>query len=126
MKYKTKSLIKSFKYAINGIIIGLKEEKNMKIHFLFVILVTTFGIVLKITKIEWIICIILYGLVISSELINTALEATVDLITDKYDEKAKIAKDTAAGAVLVLAIISAVIGVIIFFPKLIILICNII
>ena len=68
---------------------------------------------------EWIICIILFGLVISAEIMNTAIEATVDLVTRERHPLAGKAKDTAAGAVLVLAIVSAIIGAIIFVPKII-------
>lgn len=112
-----KKLLKSFKYAFDGICTGIKEEQNMKIHITIMILVIIFGIMLKISKMEWIICIILFGLVISMELINTAIENTVDLITKEKNEQAKIAKDVAAGAVLVSAITSAIIGLIIFVPK---------
>ena len=117
-----KKFLRSFKYALEGIFTGLKEEQNMKIHIAIMILVIIFGILLKISKIEWIICIALFGLVISMELINTAIENTVDLITKEKNEQAKIAKDVAAGAVLVSAIASAIIGLIIFVPK-VILIC---
>lgn len=120
MKMKDKKrLINSFKYAFEGIISALKTEKNMKIHVLIMILVIIFGIILKISKIEWIICIVLFGLVISLELINTAIENVVDLITQEINPKAKIAKDVAAGAVLVSAITSAIIGLMIFVPKII-------
>ena len=112
-----KKLIKSFKYAFEGIFTGIKEEHNMKIHISIMILVIVFGIMLKISKIEWIICIALFGLVISMELINTAIENTVDLITKENNQQAKIAKDVAAGAVLVSAIVSSVIGLMIFIPK---------
>lgn len=112
-----KKLLKSFKYAFDGIYTGIKEEQNMKIHITIMILVIIFGIMLKISKAEWIICIILFGLVISMELINTAIENTVDLITKEKNEQAKIAKDVAAGAVLVSAIASAIIGLIMFVPK---------
>ena len=81
------------------------------------ILVIILGIVLKISRIEWIICIILFGFVISLELVNTAIETTVDLITQEKNPKAKIAKDVSAGAVLIDAITSAIIGLIIFVPK---------
>lgn len=114
-----KKFLRSFKYALEGIFTGLKEEQNMKIHIAIMILVIIFGILLKISKIEWIICIALFGLVISMELINTAIENTVDLITKEKNEQAKIAKDVAAGAVLVSAIASAIIGLIIFVPKVI-------
>ena len=112
-----KKLLKSFKYAFDGIFTGIKEEQNMKIHIAIMILVIIFGIMLKISKMEWIICIILFGLVISMKLINTAIENTVDLVTKEKNEQAKIAKDVAAGAVLVSAIASAIIGLIIFVPK---------
>lgn len=114
-------IIKSFKYAIQGIKTGIKEEKNMKIHILIMILVMIAGIILKISKIEWLICIILFGFVISLELINTAIENTVDLITLEKNEKAKIIKDTSAGAVLTAAVTSAIIGLMIFIPKIMIL-----
>ncbi len=112
-----KKVLKSFKYAFDGIFTGIKEEQNMKIHITIMILVIIFGIMLKISKMEWIICIILFGLVISMELINTAIENTVDLVTKEKNEQAKIAKDVAAGAVLVSAIASAIIGLIMFVPK---------
>lgn len=112
-----KKLIKSFKYAFEGIFKGIKEEQNMKIHIAIMILVIIFGILFKISKIEWIICIALFGLVISMELVNTAIENTVDLITKEKNEQAKIAKDVAAGAVLVSTIAAATIGLMIFVPK---------
>ena len=114
-----KKFLRSFKYAFEGIVTGIKEEQNMKIHIAIMILVIIFGILLKISKVEWIICIALFGLVISMELINTAIENAVDLITKEKNEQAKIAKDVAAGAVLVSAIASAIIGLIIFVPKVI-------
>lgn len=112
-----KKLVKSFKYAFNGIKYTFMYEQNMDIHLIATILVIALGVFFKISIIEWLVCLILIGLVIASELINTSLEATVDLISPKYNEKAKIAKDTAAGAVLVLAIIAAICGMIIFIPK---------
>lgn len=119
MKNK-KRLINSFKYAFEGIVTAFKTEKNMKIHLILMILVIIFGIILKISQIEWVICIILFGFVISLELINTAIENTVDLITAEKNPRAKIAKDVSAGAVLIAAITSAIIGLIIFIPKVII------
>lgn len=114
-----KKLLKSFKYAFEGIYTGIKIEQNMKIHIAIMIIVIIFGIMLKINITEWIICIILFGLVISMELMNTAIENTVDLITKERNQQAKIAKDVAAGAVLVSAIVSAIVGLIIFIPKII-------
>ena len=115
-------IINSFKYAFQGIVSSFKAERNMKIHILMMILVIIAGFIFKITKIEWIICISLFGLVISSELFNTAIETIVDIVMPEKNEKAKLAKDVSAGAVLVLAIASAIIGSMIFWPY----ICKII
>lgn len=117
LKVKTKKLVNSFKYAGEGIISSLKTERNMKIHFFIMILVIIAGFVLNISTFEWIICIILFGLVIGSELFNTAIEETVDLAMPYRNDKAKLAKDISASAVLVIAISSAIIGTIIFLPK---------
>lgn len=110
-------LIKSFEYAFSGVIAGIKTERNMMIHYSALGLVVVFGITLKISVTEWCICLILCALVISMELVNTAVEAVVDLVTHDKKRRAKIAKDTAAGAVLIAAITAAVIGGIIFIPK---------
>ena len=81
------------------------------------ILVIIFGIFLKINVTEWCICIILFGFVISLELVNTAIETVVDIAMPEKNEKAKKAKDISASAVLISAICSAIIGLIIFIPK---------
>lgn len=117
MRAKTKKLINSFKYAISGIISSFKTERNMKIHILIMILVIIAGIILKVSALDWIILVIMFALVISAELFNTVIETVVDMITMEKNEKAKIAKDIAAGAVLVLAIGSIIVGLIIFIPK---------
>ncbi|MBE6155036.1 MAG: diacylglycerol kinase family protein [Firmicutes bacterium] len=110
-------IINSFKYAIEGIISSFKSERNMKIHLLFLMLVVICGFILNISILEWIICIILFGLVIASELFNTAIETVVDLVMPDKNKKAKLAKDISAGAVLIIAISAAIIGLIIFVPK---------
>lgn len=118
MPGKKETLLMSFAHALDGIIAGLKAERNMLIHFAVMSLVIVFGAILHISTAEWIVCILLFALVMAMELINTAIEAAVDLSTrGAYDPKAKLAKDTAAGAVLVAAIGAAVIGCIIFLPK---------
>ena len=119
IKTKTKRLINSFKYAFEGIATSFKTEQNMKIHIIMAIIVVILGILFKITKIEWIACIFSIVIVIASELFNTAIETIVDMITEEKNEKAKIAKDVSAGAVLITAIGAAIIGIIIFFPKII-------
>lgn len=119
LKVKTKKLINSFKYAIQGILISFKKERNMKIHFFIMISVILLGFLVHLSKLEWIICIILFGIVIGGEMFNTAIETTVDIAMPYKNQKAKIAKDISAGAVLILSITSAVIGLMIFIPKII-------
>ena len=110
-------LIFSFKYASEGIITTIKEERNMFIHFLIAIIVVITGVYVRLSLNEWFICLLLFALVFSLELINTAIENTVDLVTTKKNKKAKLAKDAAAGAVLIAAIFASIIGIIIFLPK---------
>lgn len=119
VEIETKRLVNSFKYAGTGILTAFKEEKNMKIHFLTMFIVIILGFIFKIELVEWVICIVLFGGVIGAEMFNTAIETVVDMVTPYKNEKAKIAKDVAAGGVLVWAIISAIIGAIIFIPKII-------
>lgn len=114
-------LVLSFAYAFRGIFDGIKNERNMMIHYSAVVLVVVFGITLKLTVTEWGICLVLCGMVIALEQVNTAIEAVVDLVTEEHKELARLAKDTAAGAVLVAAITAAIVGGLIFFPKLMVL-----
>ena len=111
------NIIEAFNAAIQGIIYTFKYERNMKIHIFIMILVIIAGIILKINKSEWIICIILFAIVIGSELFNTSIETIVDMVMPEKNEKAKIAKDVSAGAVLVVAIGAAIIGLVIFVPR---------
>lgn len=115
-KAKKNPLYESFGYAFEGIWTGIKKERNMKIHCLAVIIVTLMGTLLQIRPYEWCICLLLFAVVMSLELVNTAIEAVVDLVTEEKKPLAKIAKDTAAGAVLIAAIVSVIIGCIIFIP----------
>ena len=115
-----KRLKHSFQYAFQGIIQSYKGEQNLKIHTFIAILVIVFGFFLKISYIEWLVCLILIGLVLMAEFINTAIEYVVDLASPSVQPLAKAAKDTAAAGVLMMAIISALIGLIIFVPKLIV------
>ena len=111
--------INSFKYPISGLRYAYKNEQNLEVDIGIAVLVVILGFLFKISVSEWAILTITVGLVISFELINTALEAVVDLITDKYHPLAKVAKDTSAAAVLILAIVSIIEGLIIFLPKII-------
>lgn len=114
-----KRLKKSFGYAFKGIDDVVSNEPNMKIHVSVAILVVIMAFLLKISMIEWIILVLLIGLVLAAEVINTTIENLVDMYTKDYNERAKVVKDTAAGTVLILAITSAIIGLMIFVPKII-------
>lgn len=117
-KNRKNPLYESFGYAFEGIWTGIRKERNMKIHCLAIICVTLAGTLLHITATEWCICLLLFALVAALELVNTAVEAVVDLVTEEKKPLAKIAKDTAAGSVLFAAIVSVIIGCIIFLPYL--------
>lgn len=113
-----KRFFHSFKFAFEGIKYTLKNEQNMGIHFVIAFFVVIFGIIFKLTLIEWLFIIVAIGLVLAAELINSAFEATVDFISLERHPLAKIAKDTASGAVFILALIAAIIGMFIYIPHL--------
>ncbi|WP_405275179.1 diacylglycerol kinase family protein [Methanobrevibacter sp.] len=113
------SIIKSFKDAVNGIINTVSTERNLKIQVIIMMCVISAGLIVGLSNIEWIICIMLFDLVISAELFNTSIEKTLDYIDSDYSEEIRFIKDASAGAVLSIAIASAVIGLIIFIPKLV-------
>lgn len=112
-------LYKSFGYAFEGIFAGIRGERNMKIHCFAAMCVIVAGVLFHISVTEWCICLVLFGLILSLELVNTAIEAVVDLVTEDKKPLAKLAKDTAAGAVLIAAVMAAMAGLLIFVPKLV-------
>jgi len=114
---QNKTVLDSFKNAFNGIKSAYATEYHMVIHCYVAVAVIICAAIFQISYIEWLICFILIGAVLALELINTAIEAVVNMITTEENFHAKVAKDTAAGAVLVMSIVSAVIGLIIFVPK---------
>ncbi len=111
-----RKLIQSFGYAFHGIFSSMKEQ-NMRIHILSAFIVVTAGLLTGLSYSEWLIIIITISLVIGAEMINTAIENVVDLATPDIHPLAKQAKDIAAGAVLVFALTSVIIGLLIFLPK---------
>lgn len=119
LKLDKKRLTNSFKYAFEGILQAYVGEQNLKIHTVIAILVIIFGFILKISYTEWLVCLVLIGLVLMAEFFNTSIEYLVDLTSPEIHPLAKATKDTASAGVLMMAIISAIIGLIIFVPKLI-------
>ena len=112
-----KKRIQSFGYAGRGICEVVKSEANMKIHIVITILVIIGGVVFAISLIEWMFCLLCVGLVVGAEMMNTAIENVVDLASPEQHPLAGKAKDIAAGAVLICAIVSVIIGLLIFIPK---------
>lgn len=116
-KYSLKRLFNSFGYAIKGIFTVYKTEQNILIHTIAAILVIVLGIYFKVSVLEMIILILVIGLVIAFEIINTAIEYTIDMTMPNIHPMAKMAKDASSGAVLIISITASVIGVMIFLPK---------
>ena len=116
-KHEKKTVKGTLKNALEGIGYAYNSEINLRLHVLAAVVVLVVGLILRISLMDWIICIGLIGLVIAFELINTVVEVIVDLVQPNYDPLAKIAKDASSGAVLVVAITSAIIGLIILLPK---------
>lgn len=109
-----KSLMKSFGYAFSGIFEALRYERNMRIHFVCMIYMYSFLFVydfFEITRTQLAVIFLANMAVVAAELINTAVERTVDLASEEYTENGKVAKDTAAGAVLVCAIFAVATGI---------------
>ena len=118
MGEKNRSFFSGFRHALDGIKEGFKSERSMRIHFVAAAAVIILGFALRISAGEWIACVSLIGLVISAELLNTALEHVVDICSPELNPRAKRVKDTAAAAVLVVSLAAAAAGLIIFLPKL--------
>ena len=111
--------VKSFKYSLDGLIYAYKYEQSMLIHVIATILVIIVNIVLQISPTEWLITFLAIGMVLAAELINTAIEAVVDLVTLEIHPLAKIAKDCGSAATFVLALMAAVIGFVIYVPHIV-------
>jgi len=114
---KNKRIQDSFKNAVSGVMQAVRTERNMKIHMAATVCVLLLSLYYRITKTEFLIICLTITLVIACELINTALEVLVDIIVDVYHPKAKKIKDVAAGAVFMSAMMSLVVGYVIFFDR---------
>lgn len=114
LRHSTK---KSFKYAFNGAKTAFHREPNLRIHLFFAIFALIFGFLLEISPTEWVLLLFTIFFVIMLELINTVLEALVNVVSPNFHPEAKVAKDVSASAVLFAAIISVIVGLVIFGPK---------
>ncbi len=113
------SLIRSFKFAFDGIFSEFKKGRNFRIQIFLGATAVVLGVILKITPPEWFSLILVIASVLILELVNTAIESMVDMISPEIQEKARIAKDVSAGAVLVASIAAAIVGAFLFIPKII-------
>lgn len=108
----------SLKHAFDGVIYTFRTQPNFQVHSVFAILAIIASIYFQISAAESAVIIFIIGLVLVAEMINTSIESVVDLATDQFHEKAKIAKDVSAGMVLITAIVAVLVGIVIFLPHL--------
>ena len=118
-KFSIRKRLKSFTYAFNGLKVLLREEHNSRIHLFATVCVVVAGVLLKISLLEWVAVAFAVGLVFSGEIFNSSVEDLSDVVCPERDERIKKVKDMAAAAVLVNAITAAVIGFLVFLPKII-------
>jgi diacylglycerol kinase len=110
---------RSFKYSFDGLAYAIRDEQSILVMIVVTFLALILGIVLKISVLEWLLIFISIGLVLGTELLNTSIEASMDLVSPKYNELAKVAKDTASASVFIYSLIAFIIGSLVFVPKII-------
>src|SRR5204862_21807 len=111
------SIIESFNYAIEGVIHVLRTQRNMRIHFAIAVAVLIIAAAAGVSKIELIVLLLSITFVLVAEMINTAVEGTIDAATTSFDPMAKLAKDIAAGAVLIASVNAVAVGYLVFAGK---------
>jgi len=116
-KFSLKSRLESFRFALNGLLLLLKNEHNSRIHILAAIIAIVMGIIMKLDHYEWSLLVIIIGAVFLTELLNSSIESLADLIDPEFNELIMRAKDYSAAAVLISAIVAIVVGGLIFIPK---------
>lgn len=118
-KHGFRRLMSSFKYSWEGLVYAYRYEQSMSIHLLITTLVILAGVFFKITYTEWILCLFMVGVIVATELINTSIEAVVDLACPVQHPLAKVAKDTASAAVFAYAVVAFITGTMVFLPHII-------
>jgi diacylglycerol kinase (ATP) len=115
---RTPAILQSFNWAVEGVIHVLRTQRNMRIHFALATAVLILAFSYGVTKLELMALLVAISFVLIAEMVNTAIEATIDLATTSFDPLAKMAKDIAAGAVLIAAVNAVVIGYLVFADRL--------
>jgi diacylglycerol kinase len=108
----------SIKYALQGLSDAIQTQPNLRIHLMIALVVVLVGCSLSLTRLEWIAVVLTIALVLLAELLNTAIEYLTNLVSPEYHPLAGKTKDAAAAAVLITAIAAVVVGLLIFLPKL--------
>jgi diacylglycerol kinase (ATP) len=111
------SIIESFNFAIEGVVHVLRTQRNLRIHFAVAVIVLVLAVLVGVSKIELIALLIAIAFVLVAEMINTAIEGAIDAATTSFDPMAKLAKDIAAGAVLISAVTAVAVGYLVFAGK---------
>ena len=115
---QNRNIMTAFKVAIEGMIYCVRHEANFKVHLSIMMTMVAIAFYFQVTTVEWCVLMLTSGMVLVLELMNTAVEATVDLVVgEKRHPLAKVAKDTAAGAVLLMAGFAIIVGLLIFVPR---------
>lgn len=114
-----KSILDVIKYSLNGIKCYAKDGKSILLYLFCLVLEVIFGFVFKVNGLEWILIICILGIILSVELLNTAIEATCDAITKEYNKYIKIAKDCGSAATFVIFVVAVILNIIIFVPKIV-------
>lgn len=113
-EFSMRDFLTSFRCAAEGVFTAVKTQRNMRIHVVVAVCALLAGFLLRLHACEWGIILVCIGLVCAGECVNTSIEAVVDLVSPEYHELAKTAKDCAAGAVLILAVISVLAGLCVY------------
>lgn len=112
------AFFKGFKWAGSGLYYALQTQRNMQVHLLATLLASGLSYWLGLSRLEWILLLLTFALVWMAEMVNTALEATLDHLAPEIHPQVKIAKDVAAGAVLVASLFAVLIGILLWGPRL--------
>jgi diacylglycerol kinase len=115
---RSRNLVESFRFAFSGLWYALRTQRNTRIHLTIAAAAVAVGLFLKLSYVQWAVLTLTIGFVLVSEMLNTVAETLVDLISPGYHPLAKIVKDVTAGAVLLAALVSVVVGLLVLGPPL--------
>ena len=115
--WKNKNLLEALCHSLDGIKYAFQTERSLKIELVCAALATSLGLIFELNEVEFAVLFLTIGVVLLAELMNTTIEVMLDLYSQEYNEKIKLAKDIASGAVLIISIISVMVGAVLLLPK---------